>query len=297
MGRALAKPIIGHSTCTRWVSQGLYPSYTTPAPRLNPRSGPRRPARFPARIWSLRRHARQFSSERRSSRRWFPSSGCPRRISTRAYRRPSLKAARIASMCAGSILCFEKGMRAVTPAQNTCVPATSPGCPARECVFEPVSAKTQPVSDLPTPEFRILNIHRAETGPENLGLPHEVPDIPRQRPGSWPPSSGNVGTSVNTRIPRGETAVAGWAQRIRTAMCRIRALSQNHLHRRPLRVDPDRTRSVRLENSDQDDLALSAQPSGTVTVPVAHSPSGILSVGLLAIAGFRFAVATEWRLP
>jgi hypothetical protein len=53
---------------------------------------------------------------------------------------------------------------------------------AREYVFEPVSAKTQPVSDLPTPEFRILKIHRAETGPENLRLLHEVPDVPCRRP-------------------------------------------------------------------------------------------------------------------
>jgi membrane protein len=45
---------------------------------------------------------------------------------------------------------------------------------------EPVSAKTQPVSDLPTSKFRILKIHRAKTGPENLGLLHELSDIPRQ---------------------------------------------------------------------------------------------------------------------
>src|SRR5580692_5404315 len=90
------------------------------------------------------------------------------------------------------------------------------GCPphrrvvrARECVFEPVSAKTQPVSDLPIPEFRILKIHRAETGPENLRLPYEVPDIPRQKPGLWPPTAGNVDTSPSAGNPWRETMMAG----------------------------------------------------------------------------------------
>jgi Helix-turn-helix domain len=61
------------------------------------------------------------------------------------------------------------------------------------------------------PKFRILKIYRAETRPENFGLRHETSDFLRQRPGSWPLSFGNVGTSVSTRNPWRETAVAGWA--------------------------------------------------------------------------------------
>jgi hypothetical protein len=81
--------------------------------------------------------------------------------------------------------------------------------PGARMRVEPVSAKTQPVSDLPTPKFRVLKIHRAETGLETLGLPYEVPDIPRQRPRSWPPTSGNVDTSPSAGNSRGETMMAG----------------------------------------------------------------------------------------
>jgi hypothetical protein len=45
--------------------------------------------------------------------------------------------------------------------------------------FEPVSAKTQPVSRPTVPEFRILKIHRAETRLRILGVSHEMSDIPR----------------------------------------------------------------------------------------------------------------------
>jgi hypothetical protein len=55
--------------------------------------------------------------------------------------------------------------------------------------------------DALAPKFRILKIYRAETGPGNLALRHEMSDIPRQRPGSWPLSFGNVRTSVSTRNP------------------------------------------------------------------------------------------------
>jgi hypothetical protein len=68
-----------------------------------------------------------------------------------------------------------------------------------DCGFEPVSAKTQPVSDLPFPKFRILKVHRAETRPRNLGLLYEVHDTPRERPAFRTLTSGNVGTSLSTR--------------------------------------------------------------------------------------------------
>src|ERR1700729_2372799 len=70
-------------------------------------------------------------------------------------------------------------------------------------------------------EFRILKNHRAETRPENPGLLHELPDIPRQRPGSWPLTARNVDTSLSAGNPYEETPVAGWGARIRTAMCPI----------------------------------------------------------------------------
>jgi hypothetical protein len=80
--------------------------------------------------------------------------------------------------------------------------------------------------------FRILKNHRTETRSEFRCLWCETPEFPRQRPGSWPPTSGNVLTSVGTRNSHGETAVAGWGARIRTAMCRIS-------NRLSARVKPD----------------------------------------------------------
>jgi hypothetical protein len=47
-------------------------------------------------------------------------------------------------------------------------------------------------------------------------------DIARQRPGSWLRTLGNVATSPHARKHQEETAVAGWAERIRTALCPIR---------------------------------------------------------------------------
>jgi hypothetical protein len=79
------------------------------------------------------------------------------------------------------------------------------------CGFEPVSAKTQPVSQPSVPKFRILKIHRAETRLRNLGVSHEISDIPRQRPGSWrqPPEMspvlrmpGNLGEAAPEKAGR-----------------------------------------------------------------------------------------------
>ena len=75
--------------------------------------------------------------------------------------------------------------------------------------FEPVSAHRQPVSARSRSKFRILKNHRAETRAGNLGLQREMPDIPRQGPDFWRLTSGNVGTSVNTRNPQRETP-ASW---------------------------------------------------------------------------------------
>jgi hypothetical protein len=57
--------------------------------------------------------------------------------------------------------------------------------------------------------FRILKNHRAETRLGIRGLRYEVPAIPRQRPGFWRLTSGNIVTSVSTRTLRRETQVAG----------------------------------------------------------------------------------------
>ena len=72
--------------------------------------------------------------------------------------------------------------------------------------FEPVSAKTQPVSILWLPKFRILEFHRAETRPRNLCRRCELPDFLRKRPGSWPLTAGNGGTSASSRNPWRETS-------------------------------------------------------------------------------------------
>jgi hypothetical protein len=60
--------------------------------------------------------------------------------------------------------------------------------------------------DAPAPKFRILKIHRAETGAEIRGLRCETSDIPRQRPG---PSLtlGNVDTRPSPGNGRRETIV------------------------------------------------------------------------------------------
>jgi hypothetical protein len=57
--------------------------------------------------------------------------------------------------------------------------------------FEPVSVKTQPVSRLAVPEFRILKIHRAETRLRILGVSHEI--LARDRaPGRQLPEMSSV---------------------------------------------------------------------------------------------------------
>jgi hypothetical protein len=81
---------------------------------------------------------------------------------------------------------------------------------------EPVSAKPQLVSRPTAPEFRILKIHRAEIRRGIRGLRSESLEIPRRRPDPRSLTCGNVGASVSTRDPHGETSLAGWVARIRT---------------------------------------------------------------------------------
>ena len=126
--------------------------------------------------------------------------------------------------------------------------------------------------------------------------------------------------------------MAGWAERIRTALCRIRTClskasppigSSARVNRicaglaitSAAAVAPEATftlgltrigpLSVRPETSNkmiQKELAFQRERSGTVTVPGANSPSGILPrrpfghCGALAVAA-PIAVATEWRIP
>jgi hypothetical protein len=97
----------------------------------------------------------------------------------------------------------------------------------------PLMLAAQTKRDSPNGRFgylavRILKISRAETRPGNLGLRRETPDIPRQRPDFWRLTSGNVGTSLSTRNPYGETTVAGWAYRIRTWKCRNQNPAGSH---------------------------------------------------------------------
>jgi hypothetical protein len=49
--------------------------------------------------------------------------------------------------------------------------------------------------DAPALKFRILKIHRAETYRGICGLRRQTSKIPRQRPDSWPLTSGNVAAS------------------------------------------------------------------------------------------------------
>src|SRR6266446_254191 len=86
-----------------------------------------------------------------------------------------------------------------------------------QATFEPVSAKTQPVSGFTPPvKFRILKIHAAETRREKRPPRWEAPDFPRQRPAHCPLTFGNVGGSPTPGNHTAETALAGWGARIRT---------------------------------------------------------------------------------
>jgi hypothetical protein len=89
-----------------------------------------------------------------------------------------------------------------------------PGAPSRgsqPAYLSNRSPRKRNRSGGPASKFRILKNHRAETCRGIRGLQRESSEILRQRPGSWPLTSGNVGTSANTRNPRGETPLAGWA--------------------------------------------------------------------------------------
>jgi hypothetical protein len=57
--------------------------------------------------------------------------------------------------------------------------------------------------------FRISKNRGAETRSDVRRLRCETPEFPRQRPASWPLTSGDVATSLTTRNPQRETTVAG----------------------------------------------------------------------------------------
>jgi hypothetical protein len=85
--------------------------------------------------------------------------------------------------------------------------------------FEPVSAETQPVSGRSRSKFRILKNHRAETGAKNSR--RSARDVRHSSPETGLPAASlrKCRHFVSTRNPQRETELAGWAERIRTAMC------------------------------------------------------------------------------
>jgi hypothetical protein len=64
------------------------------------------------------------------------------------------------------------------PSRDSSEASQQPAAITPDYGFEPVSVKTQPVSRLAVPEFRILKIHRAEKRLRILGVSHEISDIP-----------------------------------------------------------------------------------------------------------------------
>ena len=76
------------------------------------------------------------------------------------------------------------------PSRDSSEASQQPAAITPDYGFEPVSVKTQPVSRLAVPEFRILKIHRAEKRLRILGVSHEISDIPLLETGPpWPLTS------------------------------------------------------------------------------------------------------------
>src|SRR5260221_7442279 len=106
------------------------------------------------------------------------------------------------------------------------VPGAWPTIPAlmrlmsSQATFEPVSAKTQPVSVTPPVKFRILKIHAAETRPGKRPPRWEAPDFPRQRPAHCPLTLGNVGGSPTPGNHTADTGPACSGARIPTKALR-----------------------------------------------------------------------------
>src|SRR6266581_7269530 len=108
------------------------------------------------------------------------------------------------------------------------VPGAWPTIPAlmrlmsNPATFEPVSAKTQPVSGQTTCQIPDIENSCSRDSSRKTPPRWEAPDFPRQRPAHCPLTLGNVGGSPTPGNHTAETGLAGWGARIRTWECRIR---------------------------------------------------------------------------
>ncbi len=91
-----------------------------------------------------------------------------------------------------------------------------------QATFEPVSAKTQPVSGHTTCQIPDIENSCSRDSSRKTPPRWEAPDFPRQRPAHCPLTLGNVGGSPTPGNHTAETGLAGWGARIRTWECRIR---------------------------------------------------------------------------
>jgi hypothetical protein len=102
------------------------------------------------------------------------------------------------------------------------VPGAWPTIPAlmrlmsSQATFEPVSAKTQPVSGHTTCQIPDIENSCSRDSSRKTPPRWEAPDFPRQRPAHCPLTLGNVGGSPTPGNHTAETALAGWGARIRT---------------------------------------------------------------------------------
>src|SRR6266404_9071008 len=102
------------------------------------------------------------------------------------------------------------------------VPGAWPTIPAlmrlmsSQATFEPVSAKTQPVSGHTTCQIPDIENSCSRDSSRKTPPRWEAPDFPRQRPAHCPLTLGNVGGCPTPGNHTAETALAGWGARIRT---------------------------------------------------------------------------------
>src|SRR5229473_746327 len=102
------------------------------------------------------------------------------------------------------------------------VPGAWPTIPAltrlmsSQATFEPVSAKTQPVSGHTTCQIPDIENSCSRDSSRKTPPRWEAPDFPRQRPAHCPLTLGNVGGSPTPGNHTAETGLAGWGARIRT---------------------------------------------------------------------------------
>src|SRR5467141_562052 len=102
------------------------------------------------------------------------------------------------------------------------VPGAWPTIPAltrlmsSQATFEPVSAKTQPVSGHTTCQIPDIENSCSRDSSRKTPPRWEASDFPRQRPAYCPLTLGNVGGSPTPGNHTAETGLAGWGARIRT---------------------------------------------------------------------------------